>query len=648
MSGAPKFSQSAEQIRGIASRAIGELEAELVAIAAIPAGKRTFTNTVLAFEAALDKLTAATQIPKFLALVSEEAEVRKASEELRVKMGQYSVELMTREDVFEALAVYAGKKEKLRAADALLLARRLRDFRKNGLGLEPRKKIKAGKILKDLVEINLEFNKNLRDVDDALEVTESELEGLPEDYKARLKRTASGGYLVTMNYPDYNPFMENSKSGDARRRLCRMYNSRCAGVNTRLLEKALALRRALAKLLGYDTYADFVLEERMAKSKETVSAFLKGLQRNLKKKALKELRARLMLKGGTEKELKAWETAYYTNLLRKSGYNLDHEKIKEYFPLETVLSGMFGVFGEILGVSIVAADIPVWHKDARAYEVRETDGSVSAYFYLDLFPRAGKYKHAVCSSLRERRTLPGGGQETPAAAIVANFTSPSGERPSLLMFSEVHTLFHEFGHVAQLLLSRAGHSRLSPVNAPWDFVEIPSTTFQQWAYEPSVLRRVSGHYKNKEQKLPEETVASLLAAKNMEAGLYYLRMIALATIDLLFHASRRKVDTARIYEKVMQRTGLVSMDAGTEPSASFLHIMGGYSSGYYSYLWAEAVAADIFGVFKESGVMSPAIGRRYRDLILAPGAAGDETARIEEFLGRQFDSKAFLASIGRA
>lgn len=647
MSGAPKFSYTPGEIRAISSTAIQGFEQELKGVLNIHRERRNFNNTVIAFENARDKLIETVQIPQFLALVSADAEVREASEELRQTMGKYLIDLMTREDIFSAFKECAEKGEPLASVDARLLEKRLRDFKKNGLDFDARKKNTARKILKELVTLNLEFQKNLRDVNDALEVTAEELAGLPEEYKARLKRTA-GGYLVTMNYPDYNPFMEHAESADARRRLCALFNDRCAGTNLELLGKAIFLRRKLAKLLGYATYADYVLDERMAKNSGEVFAFLDRLRAKLGKKAKIELRARLKLKSNGEKVLKAWETAYYNNQLKKIGYEIDHEKVKEYFPLETVLKGLFDVFSELLGAKFIPTPMPVWHKEVRSYEIREEDGTLAGYFYLDLFPREGKYKHVICSSLRSERELDNGAYVLPVAAILANFSGPSRGLPPLLKFNEVHTLFHEFGHVLQMIFSRGKYSRLASINAAWDFVEVPSTTLQQWAYEPLVLQRVSGHYKDATRKLPEETINKLIAARNMDSGLQYLRMIAMSAVDMRYHTAHGRVATTKVYERLMKSISLVNIVEGSHPEASFGHLMGGYSAGYYSYIWAEVVAADIFGVFRSSGVLNRDTGRKYRDLILTPGASSDEAGRIERFLGRPFSEEPFLKSIDAA
>lgn len=646
MAKAPEFSFTPEQVREVFDVSVKELEASLKNVAGLPAAQRTFANTVLGFENALGKFGEAVHIPSLLAYVSDDAELRKASQELELKVNQYSVDLMTREDLFKALNEYAARQEKLGEVDARLLEKILREFKDNGLGLPPRRKNKVKKLMKDLVAIEQEYQKNLREVSDALEVTEAELKGLPEDFKARLKRTDRGGYLVTMNYPDYVPFMQNAESGDARRRLEAMFNNRCAEVNTKLMEDALALRRKIGKLLGYPTYADYVLADRMAKNSATVFEFLERTQAKLKKKGRKELRARLKLKGTADKALNAWETGYYNNLLKKTKYSIDHEQIKEYFPLETVLKGMFEVFGEVFRARFVPAQLPVWHKDVRAYEVKNADGSVAAWFYLDLFPRDGKYKHAACFGIRKGKELADGSYQTPAAAIVSNFSPPSGDRPPLLKFDEVVTLFHEFGHVTHNIFTRAKYGRFAGTSVSRDFVEVPSKMLENWAYSPEVLRRISGHYKNPAETLPEKTIKKLIDAKNMDSGMAYLRQLFFSILDMRYHTAKGKVDTTKVYEKLMKKISLIPMSPGTRPQASFGHLMGGYEAGYYSYLWSEVIAQDLFGAFETSGVLNPETGAKYRELILAPGRSYDEAAQVAKFLGRPAGEDAFLKSIG--
>lgn len=648
MSKAPGFSYTPESVKALSGSVIAELELKLKALASIPAPQRDFKNTLLAFETAVSGFGEAVQIPILLAYVSDNAELRAAGQELELKISQYSVDLFTREDVFRALNEYAARGEKLGEVEVRLLEKTLLDFKRNGLGLEPRARNRVKKLMKELIGIELEFSKNLREVGDALEVTEAELKGLPEDFKARLKRTGAGKYLVTMNYPDYVPFMDMAENGDARRRLEHMYNNRCVPANIGLMEQAIALRRKIARLLGYPTFADYVLADRMAADSANVFSFLERTWAKLKLKGRKELRARLKLKGGEDKVMRSWEWRYYNNLLKKSEYAIDHEKIKEYFPLETVVKGMFEVFGEVFGVKFVPAELPVWHKDVRAYEVKDSGGAVAAYFYFDLFPRDGKYKHAACFGVRGGHELPDGSYELPAAAIVSNFPEPSGGSPALLKFDDVVTLFHEFGHVTHNIFTRAKYGKFSGTSVSRDFVEVPSKMLENWAYDPAVLRRISGHYKNPAEKLPEELIKKLIAAKNMDSGLVYLRQLFFSLLDMRYHTARGKVNTTKVYDQLMKKISLIPLSPDTHPQANFGHLMGGYEAGYYSYLWSEVIAMDLFGAFEASGVMNPETGAKYRELILAPGRSYDEAGQVAKFLGRPAGEEAFLRSIDAA
>ena len=667
MSQAPEFSYTPEQVKNLSETAIKQLEEKLKVLVNISGPQRNFKNTVLAFERATGEFSSTVQIPTILAYVSDNAELRKEAQELELKISQYSVDLLTREDVFNALKEYAAAGEKLEPVDARLLEKTLLDFKRNGLGLEPRKKNRVKKMMKELIGLELQFSRNLREVNDTLEVSEEEFKGMPQDYAAHLKRTEAGKYLITMNYPDYVPFMDCAENGETRRKLEFLFNNRCSDKNIKLMEDAITLRKKIGKLLGYASFADYMLDDRMAKNSAAVMDFLERTWAKLKRKGRKELRARLKLKGGQEKMLHSWEWRYYNNLLKKTKYSIDHEKIKEYFPLETVINGMFDVFGEVFGARFVPAALPTWHKDVRAYEVKNSDGSASpdnsfagprpsevlakedgstaAYFYFDLFPREGKYKHAACFGVRSGHELEDGSYELPAAAIVSNFPSPSGDTPALLKFDDVVTLFHEFGHVTHNIFTRAKYGKFSGTSVSRDFVEVPSKMLENWAYCPAVLGRISGHYLRPGEKLPEALIKKLIAAKNMDSGLVYLRQLFFSILDMRYHTARGKVDTTKLYDKLMKKISLVPMSPGTHPQASFGHLMGGYEAGYYGYLWAEVIAADLFSVFEEKGFMNPEIATRYRELILAPGRSYDEAGQVEKFLGRPSAEEAFLKSI---
>lgn len=641
----PVFSFNPEEIEELSRSSLAALDSDLARILSIPPAERTFENTVVAFEHALDRLSDTVEIPQFLAIVSEDSEVRRAGERLKAKVGKYKVDLFSREDVFKILGAFAKSDVPLSAVDARLLEKRLSDFKKNGLMLGPERREDLNRTLKELVSLSVEFQKNIREAAEAIEVSDGELEGLPADYTARLKRSENGSYLVTTDYSDYLPFMEYARNPESRKRLYGVFNNRCAAENVELLERALELRRRVASILGYDSFADFTLADRMARRSEKVLAFLEEIRAGLQPKAEREFRSFLEIRGGAG-ELEGWDVPYLSNALKNKAHGVDHQQLREYFPLDNVLDGMFEIFGGVFGFRIERAELPVWHKAVNAFTVRDEAGGLISYLYLDLFPRPGKYKNPYCAVFRMGRESEHG-RVAPALAIVADFSPPSTGFPSLLKLSEVEMLFHEFGHILHVALSRPKYTRLSPIYAAWDFLEIPSTLLQQWVYEPAVLRRISGHFKDPQKKLPDAVIEKLVSSRDAASAAYYLRMIALAKIDMRYHTSENHIDTTETYKEIMRDVAKVGIMPGTHPQASFGHLMPAYAAGYYGYLWAEVLASDIFSVFKASDPLAADIGRKYRESVLEPGAQYDEGLLLERFLGRPFSKKAFIERIGR-
>jgi len=631
---APTFNFSVEYIDSLADKAISTFESRLSQIIRIEKDKRTFHNTVASFENALSDFHEMVNIPIFLAYVSDNKDIRQVSQNLELKISQYSVDIFTREDIFNAINEYALKNEQLNEVDKRLLDKILFEFKQNGLGVEESKREKVKKLLKELVGIELEFSKNLREANDFAELSLEELKGLPEDYIKRLGKNASGKYIVTTNYPDYVPFMDNAESGEARKKLEFIFNNRCADKNAELMEKAIKIRNKIAKILNYNNFADYILTDRMAKNSETVLNFLDSIYKDVRKKGKKELKERIRLKkkisGIDENIIHNWEWRYYNNLLKKEKYELDHERIKEYFPLENVIQGMFEIFGAVFGVRFELSNIDKWHSDVRAYEVKDIKGQTFAYFYFDLFPREGKYKHAACFGLVKGRMLPTTQYQLPAAAIVSNFTPPSEGIPSLLKFDEVVTLFHEFGHVTHNIFTKSEYGKFSGTNTSRDFVEVPSQMLENWAYSPEVLKKISSHYKTGE-KLPDDIIQKIIDSRNMDSGLFYLRQLFFAILDMKYHTKKGKVDTTKLYEKLMKKIFMIPMTSGTHPQASFGHLMGGYEAGYYSYLWSEVISVDLFSEFEKNGIFNYEIGKKYIDIILSPGGRIDESLLVKKF-----------------
>lgn len=503
---------------------------------------------------------------------------------------------------------------------------------------------------KEKAEYIIKFDKNIQEYKDPLAVTQEQLKGLGEDYIKKLSKTDDGKYLVTLDYPDYVPFMQNADDEQARKELEFKFNRRGGQENVELLEKTLTLRREIAHLLGYKNHAELRLEDRMAKNPKTVMAFLKDLQKKLKPLGKKEDKEMIAYKnsktGKNSRTLYSWESGYWSNKFRKENLELDSEKIKEYFPSQIVIDGMLDLFGGVFGITFEPVDIPVWHPDVKAFKIKDkASGELVAYFYMDLYPREGKYKHAACFGLVEGEEKQDGTYQIPFVAIVANLNKPSGDTPSLLKHGEVETLFHEFGHVLHNALTKAKYSAFSGTSVSWDFVEAPSQMLERWAWDPQVLKKISRHYQTGES-LPDDLIKRMIAAKNFGAGGMYLRQDFFAQYDMTLHTADTTPDTTKLYFELTKKIRGLPLTKGTIPQASFGHIMGGYDAGYYGYLWSEVIAEDFFGEFKKNGIFNPETGLKFRREILEKGGTLDEEKMVENFLGRPADNKPFLKSIG--
>lgn len=644
------FNYQAQDLAPAEAEARVKLEKDLAALIAIPQAERTFENTIMGYERAFDNYGNALGMSGFLSYVSTDKQFRDAANDLQMQISQYMVDVATRRDVYKAIREYTDTNPRLDPVQAKLVKEMLIGFKNSGMDLNDADLEKFKALNKEKAEYIIKFDKNIQEYKDPLAVTQEQLRGLGEDYIQKLSKTDDGKYLVTLDYPDYVPFMQNADDEQARKELEFKFNRRGGQENVELLEKTLTLRREIARLLGYKNHADLRLEDRMAKNPKTVMAFLKDLQKKLKPLGKKEDKEMIAYKnsktGKNSRTLYSWESGYWSNKFRKENLELDSEKIKEYFPSQVVIDGMLDLFGGVFGITFEPVDIPVWHPDVKAFKIKDkASGELVAYFYMDLYPREGKYKHAACFGLVEGEEKQNGTYQIPFVAIVANLNKPSGDTPSLLKHSEVETLFHEFGHVLHNALTKAKYSSFSGTSVSWDFVEAPSQMLERWAWDPQVLKKISKHYKTGES-LPDDLIKRMIAAKNFGAGGMYLRQDFFAQYDMTLHTADTTPDTTKLYFELTKKIRGLPLTKGTIPQASFGHIMGGYDAGYYGYLWSEVIAEDFFGEFKKNGIFNPETGLKFRREILEKGGTLDEEKMVENFLGRPADNKPFLKSIG--
>lgn len=644
------FNYRAQDLAPAEAEARVKLEKDLAALIAIPQAERTFENTIMGYERAFDNYGNALGMSGFLSYVSTDKKFRDAANDLQMQISQYMVDVATRRDVYKAIREYTDTNPRLDPVQAKLVKEMLIGFKNSGMDLNDADLEKFKALNKEKAEYIIKFDKNIQEYKDPLAVTKEQLRGLGEDYIKKLSKTDDGKYLVTLDYPDYVPFMQNADDEQARKELEFKFNRRGGQENVELLEKTLTLRREIARLLGYKNHAELRLEDRMAKNPKTVMAFLKDLQKKLKPLGKKEDKEMIAYKnsktGKNSRTLYSWESGYWSNKFRKENLELDSEKIKEYFPSQVVIDGMLDLFGGVFGITFEPVDIPVWHPDVKAFKIKDkASGELVAYFYMDLYPREGKYKHAACFGLVEGEEKQDGTYQNPFVAIVANLNKPSGDTPSLLKHSEVETLFHEFGHVLHNALTKAKYSAFSGTSVSWDFVEAPSQMLERWAWDPQVLKKISRHYQTGES-LPDDLIKRMIAAKNFGAGGMYLRQDFFAQYDMTLHTADTTPDTTKLYFELTKKIRGLPLTKGTIPQASFGHIMGGYDAGYYGYLWSEVIAEDFFGEFKKNGIFNPETGLKFRHEILEKGGTLDEEKMVENFLGRPADNKPFLKSIG--
>jgi thimet oligopeptidase len=644
-----KFDYTPENIISVCHNEISLLKNTLDKVGKLTTEDCIFQNTVLEIEKATSFFGNKLNPILFLKYVSPSIEVREAADTCENLVQQLFVDIYTREDLFLALKSCEKTKETLAVQEAKLLDEYLISFKRNGLELTASDRKFFIDKKKRLVAIESEFANRLVNEEASFEVSLEQLAGLPQSFIDSLEKTPSGKFKLTMSYPHYYPFMQNAQNAEARKEFEFRFNNRGGDANRLLLEEAISLRSELAQLLGYATHSDFVLERRMAKGTKQARSFLDNLIQKLLPKAEIELAEMLKEKkkelGSSQTSINAWDWRYYENILRKTKYNIDPQIIKEYFPIQVVLHGMFEIYQDLLGLKFVEEpSAEVWHPSVKKYRI-EREKEIVAYFYMDLFPRAGKYGHAAAFTLVSGFKREDDSYELPVSSIVANFNPPTPENPSLLPHSDVETLFHEFGHIMHQTLTKAKYATFSGTNVKTDFVEAPSQMLENWVWKKDPLQKLSGHYQNNNKKLPDEIIEKMIQAKRLNVGLQTLRQLAFASIDLDYH-SKSKVNTTEVYAARMKDVMLIPIQEGTMPQASFGHLMGGYDSGYYGYMWSKVFAQDMFTRFETEGLLNSKTGKEYVDWILKLGGEKEPIELITGFLKREPSNESFLKSIG--
>jgi thimet oligopeptidase len=644
-----RWNWTPEQVLSTGQRVMADADKRYAAIAKMSDKKRTFENTVLAMERVSSWSGEEIGPPLFLKHVSSDEKIRAASDSVEVEFSRWAIKTSARVDLYEAVKAAVANDPPTSALHKRLAEKMMLDFQLSGLDLSKDKREQAIALKQKISDLGIAFDTNLNEAQDSLLLTREELAGMSDGYIDRLAKAADGRYKVTVSYPDFYPFMQNSTNAAARAELERKFSNRAADKNIALLSEALKLRQQVAELYGKKNYAEYALQDRMAKTPDQVMTFLNDLVAKLKPFRDQDLATLSALKaereGPNAGAVTIADWRFYDNELKKAKYQVDTDEVRQYFPLDVVTTGLMNTYQTLLGLRFEEIKpAKAWHEDVQLFEVRDaSDRSLVGHFYLDLFPRPNKYGHAAAWGLVQGRMVNGEWQ-TPVSAMVCNFTKPTASEPSLLTHDEVETYFHEFGHVMHNINGKSPIGYFSGTSVYRDFVEAPSQMLENWVWTPDVLETLSGHYKDKSKKLPRELLDRMVAAKNLDNGLKYSRQAFFALTDMRYH-SEPTVNTTAVWHEGMRDVFGIPASPGTSEEGSFGHLFG-YEAGYYSYLWAEVFAADMFSRFKKDGVMNPQTGRAYRDLILAPGGTKEPSAMLEEFLGRKPNQEAFLQHIG--
>ncbi len=644
----PQFEKSADEIRQSGRKILELSKARVSELAQQPESILTFDSTLRALDDLQYEESKVMHRIHFLQNVSPDEDLRKAAQDVYVEFQEWAVEKAYHKGLYKMVKTYAAKGEKLEGERLKLFNETLRDYRRLGLELPEDKQNQLQEIQKKLMKIETDFSTEINDYHDQIEVDPKDLKGLDLGFIEGLKKSSNGKVIVSLQYPEYLPVMEFCETESIRRELCIRKYKVAADKNVDRLNQMISLRDEMSKILGYSSYNHYVLEERMARAPENVLNFLKDFESRLKQKVTREIEELKKLKaqrtGTASPEIQAWDYLYYSSLYKKLNFNVDAQELKDFFPLENVLKGMFDVMGELFSVRFVEEkpeSFYQWHSDVRLIRVDDLTGTKLGYFYLDLFPRSGKYGHAAVFTILDGKQVDSKTYRRPVAAMVCNFPKQS---PSLLSHSEVETLFHEFGHILPGVLTRAEFVEFSGSSVAWDFVEAPSQILENWVWDADILNRIARHHKDPSRKISSDFVEKMNQAHKAGVALFYLRQVAFAKADLLFHADGRTKDSTRIMNETLSSTFIPAPDE-TFFQAGWGHMVG-YASGYYGYAWADVMAADMFSFFKKNGLMNRELGKKLRQEIYEPGSSRDENASLEAFLGRPLSTQSFFENLG--
>ena len=661
--GAPQFDKiENEHYLPAFEKGIAEAKAEIDAIIANEA-EPTFENTIEAMEYAGGTLNNVAGIFYAVMEAHTNETMQEIAEQISPMLTEYSMYVSLNPELFARVkAVYEKRNELGLDKDQMkLLEDNYKGFVRGGANLSDEDKKLYSQWSEELSLTTLQFSKNVLAATNAyvLNITdEADLVGLPEFVRTMAAETAAEkgleGWAFTLDAPSYSPFLKYSENRELRRQIWTAYNTRAIGGefdNTEIVKKIVDLRIKIANILGYETYADYALEERMAKSKANVTEFIMNLLEpslEYAKKDVADVFAYAKKNGFEGKRLESWDFSYWSERYQEAEYSLSAEELKPYFQLESCIDAVFGLASRLYGISFTELNnVPVYHEDVKVYEVKDVDGSHLALFYADFFPRASKRGGAWMTSFRDQK-VQDGVEYRPFITIVCNFTKPTADAPALITHDELTTFLHEFGHALHGIFADGRYPSLTGTSVSRDFVELPSQIMENWAFEPEYLNSFAKHYQTGEP-IPAELIEKIVAAKNYLAGYAQVRQLHYGLLDMSWHTLTElpSESTVDFETKALAPYAVLPAVEGAAFSGSFSHIFsGGYSAGYYSYKWAEVLEADAFSLFKEKGIFNTEVAASFRENILSKGGSEDEAVIYRNFRGHDPQPEALMKKLG--
>src|SRR4249919_1454962 len=653
----PDWEQTPQAVEAAMKNAIAKANESLDRIGAQDPSKVTFKSTVVALDDVTYEASLAANRATLIKETNTNPAMRTAAENAVKAFQDWAVGVDYREDVYKAIKAFADTHPKLSGEDEKLLKETLRYYRRAGLELPPDKRKEVEGLRKELTELGTDFETNIVKSNAPVMFSKADLDGLPESFLAAPGiKTGDDVYTVMANVTwQFNTVQENAKSEATRKQLYLVRETLAKDKNVPLLNQMLAHRNEIALRLGYKSWDDFQTEVKMAKTGMNAEKYINDLVTGIQPKFDSEIAELQKLKAADTNDPNAkimvWDWRYYSTQRDKQKYDVDKEALRAYFPFQKVLDGMFNIYQSIFGLKFEKIVAPhKWIDDLQLYLVTDSaTGEPLGMFYLDMFPREGKFNHFAQFVIISGKLLPNGKYQRPTVALLCNFPPASGDAPSLMTHQDVETLFHEFGHALHSIVTRAKYGRFAGTNVPGDFVEAPSQMLQNWVWDKKVLDTFAADYRDPSKKIPAELIEKMKEAKLATVGVFYRRQFTFGDIDLTLH-DVHPVDQP--YDCVAMSNPLFTKDFfAVDPDTAFVAYWGhlvGYDAGYYGYAWADSIAADMATVFEKApnGFLDKSAGMKLRQEIYAPGGSRDIDISIHKFLGRDRSIQPYLKTLG--